>query len=316
MTRRRALIGAAIGAGLGCWVVRRNRRDAAHPPAIAAAAPVGGAPHRRPRAGRCRVLVLPLLFAVTVLAWPWDGVIDAASGVASQVKKLVKDAVQELWNYIDATFNFLAKIFAYVRQAASDIINGLEDLVSRLVEGALSTAFGWVLNVYHWVDTTADAIRNEVARWVQDVRDLANAAAALARGLVDAAIRWVVENVYHPLLAALGDLTRFVLSSIGSAIDVFWRNVVQPVIDLVAQIVRNVEGLIDYVAKIIEPMFAVLRKAFWFLVFVAEHPLDWWVLMFQEVAHRAPSLWIDFTRRALDQHGTEIEDAVTKWLQS
>lgn len=316
MTRRRALIGAAIGAGFLGWAVRRNRRAAAHLPAIPALDPGEGVEQRSSRAGRCRVVLLPLLFAATVLAWPWDDVIDRASGIANLVKQLVKDALSELWNYINSAFDFLTRVFGIVYKVAGNIIEGLRDLVEHLVEGALRTALGWVLDVYKWIDVQAMAIYNDVRRWIDDAVNLARWAADYARGLVDGAVRWVIDNVLNPLLGAVAEVYRFVLGSIRDAIDVFWRNVVQPTIDLAHWLYNTVNDIIDFVERVAKPIFTVLGKAWWFIVFVAEHPLTWWKIILEEIAHRAPELWISGARRAFDQHGSEIEDAVTKWLRS
>ena len=313
--KRKSFVGVAGIAVVGLVTLRRSHARNVHPlPSTESDVLADTLPYRSDLVTHATILAMPLLWALTVAAWPWDTVIDAASSVAATVRKLVRDALGEVWGYIHETFDWLADVFVYIRDTAGDVLTGLRDIAERLTIALADKVRSWIDTVYRWIDIVIDAERQVVNRTFDFVRNLINDAINIAERATGVLYGWVVDNVLNPLLHAVDVVYQWVRDHVAQVIDVLWRDVIGPIFDKLNWVWDQLHYVIDFVKYLKDQIIPVLQKCWGFLVFVATHPLSWYINYITELFHRGPDYIYEAMSRAVEQNGAHVDDIIGKWL--
>lgn len=313
--RRKSFVGVAGIAVVGLVILRRSHARNVHTlPSTESDVLADTLPYRSDLVTNATILAIPLVWAMTVAAWPWDTVIDAASSVAATVRKLVRDALGEVWGYIHETFDWLAHVFVYIRDTAGDVLTGLRDIAERLTIALADKVRSWIDTVYRWIDAVAGAIRQEANRTFDFVRNLINDAINIAERATEVLYGWVVDHVLNPLLHAVNVLYQWVRDHVAQVIDVLLRDVIGPIFDKLNWVWDHLHYVLDFVKYLKDQIIPVLQKCWGFLVFVATHPLSWYINYITELFHRGPDYIAEIGIRAMDSYGDQVDHTISKWL--
>ena len=244
----------------------------------------------------------------------WDPIVDAVSGVGSTVKDLVKRAVSAAVDFVSSWVNDIVKwvqgwitwLSDNANRLRTDLSSAAQD-VARLIDRAWNAIPALVMS---WVDWLRDRI-HDARQWASDV---SNAVQAWAEAAVNGAYHWVYDNVYAPLLDMSNGIYRWVTSTIVPTVLGWVHDLLAPIttgLHDIREVVADVRRWVDVVANDVLP---VLRGAWHFLLFVAAHPLDWWLILARQ--------WLSFdrewwARHLADTRGsivTAAMSAIERWI--
>ncbi|HEY5985058.1 MAG TPA: hypothetical protein VIV12_01560 [Streptosporangiaceae bacterium] len=79
-------------------------------------------------------------------------------------------------------------------------------------------------------------------------------------------------------------------------------------------LIDHVRAAVDWVAKFGAKVWGIIDKCWWFLVFVATHPLTWWQILLRDLAGRAPQMLGGLAAATMRTIGDDIERVIAKWL--
>ncbi len=79
-------------------------------------------------------------------------------------------------------------------------------------------------------------------------------------------------------------------------------------------LVDHVRQAVEWVARFGAKVWGIIDKCWWFLVFVAEHPLTWWIILTRDLTARAPQMLGNLAAATMRSIGDEIEQVIAKWL--
>lgn len=249
-----------------------------------------------------------------LLGWPWDPIIDFASGVSNAVKDLVRSAVNAVYTYVTESFNFLYALVDTVRQTGQLVWTNLYNFANDIVEGLKTLAWSWVVFVYHLLD---DAIRN-LRTYVEDlVGAIYRNISLIASSLIDSINRvrqWIFDNWIAPLQNAFWNILKWVGTQIDAAVQWINTHLIQPVLDIARAAYETVAILYEWFVRTARNAVEMVLKAAWFLVLVASYGPDYWISWVTEQVNRLPSTIIGIAENAMSKEGGKIERWVVRWL--
>lgn len=214
-------------------------------------------------------------------------------------------------------YNKLSPIIHTVALTAKSAINGIKALAKKTTLT--------IRSVVKWAHTEFANVKKWVTVGLRNLKDW-----ALAR-LVDLA-RWVRTDIWGPLNRAWHSLESWIKTSV---IPFFQRalaalaHALALARDFLVRLVRAVEHwarqAVDFLHRLVNSALAwierfgkrawdIIDKCWWFLTFVATHPLNWWVILIRDLASRTPQILGNIASAAMRQFGDDIENVIARWF--
>lgn len=229
--------------------------------------------------------------------------------------------VGAVWDIAVTIWSFFADLSSYVGRGFTDLFNWV-------------TNFGWrayngVLGLERWAGQAwSDLIRliattgremlqraidvafnyaNDVIRYVNPVFDS-------LRGMVSGVYRWVSESVFTPLANRIVGLTSDLYGSVGTLTQ-FVRDTGEWAAGyargLVASAIKPLWDVYVFIRDDLVPLWLKVKD---FLVFVATHPLDWWLRLLREAMDKAQRNAGEWIMASLVRNANMVEDVIVRWL--
>lgn len=262
-------------------------------------------------------LTIPLLLAVMMppMMWGWlESVFSGAKSVVTDVKNLIRAAVDGITGYIDSGFDAawsgirtaidwtvskgewavktvldLADRVWHVEEWAH---NGLVDLVNNLVNGAFDYASGIWNDLVSWASGGFDAVRS----------------------LVNDVYEWVNTNVLRPLIDKVDKTAGFILGRVDSVWNSY-SNFVQDFASRVWDIANGaVSPYVDAWHFVTDDVLPLWRRVKDWLLFLADHPFDWFTALFEDTMRKANKTVLGWMMNAVSKEGSVVDDWIGKFL--
>lgn len=251
--------------------------------------------------------------------WVAGGILDSLTGAIGWATGPIYDAVKRLvGGVIGWVSDWVGHVIDWVSAGFDAINRGLRsvgDFANSLVgwaQGMVTTAFD---NLVTWVGRGLDAARTFAQGLVDTATSWAldelNRLWGYATGLVD----WVNQNVWRPLWdkieGAVGWVQSTVLPWVGNEL---------------ARLGSYAKGLTDWVVGWVRdlvvpffdfarPLLAVVSRAFGWLVWIAEHPYDWFVATWHAIGDLSPDAISGMVARAMRDDAGHIEAELVRWFE-
>lgn len=183
---------------------------------------------------------------------------------------------------------------------------GLHDLHIWAHEGFIAVR-KWVLIGLRDLEGWSRRLVGDVYTWVR--REVWGPLDRALHGLVD----WVKGTVIPFFKRELATLSHFV-----SRLRDFLLRVIGDVRRWAEGAIRRVldfvRGAVDWVSRFGARVWGVIDRCWWFLVFVATHPLNWWMILLNQLAARAPQMLGNLAAATMRSIGDDIERVIARWL--
>ncbi len=235
-------------------------------------------------------------------------------GPIGWLKSHIKSVVLAGGHYV---YDKLRPLIHDVGKAASGALH-LAQHVYNVVKHDIHGVYVWsiqaLVGVKKWVLIGLRDLEKWVRRLVGDVytwarRDIWGPLNRAYHGVLDwikttvipffkrelAALSHFLSRLRDYLLRLLGDLKHWAESAVK------W-------------LVAHVRQAVEWVARFGAKVWGIIDKTWWFLVFVAEHPLTWWIILLRDLASRAPQMLGNLAAATMRSIGDEIEQVIAKWL--
>lgn len=214
-------------------------------------------------------------------------------------------------------YNKLSPIIHAVGITAKHAISGIKTLAKKISHG-LSSVIKWAhkefANVKKWVTVGLRNLKDwvtarftDVVRWVRTEiwAPLNRAWHAIESWIKTTVIPWAKREL-NTLAHLLGNVRDFFLR--------IWHDLEHWARNAVDFLHRLVNTALAWIERFGKRAWDLLDKCWWFLVFVAEHPLTWWVILLRDLASRTPQVLGNIASAAMRQFGDDIENVISRWL--
>lgn len=263
-------------------------------------------------------LVAPLYIVVLTFGsfWSdgWDAIKGAFKSVGNDIKDFVTSMVSDAIDLVMSGINLGLKGLSDLFDDLNKFAHGLADAAYAMIDGIRSLAW----NLWSDAIATAKAYTNgaiaALGYIVQPVVDIWDKIYRLLDDTFHSAINWASANIYWPLWHLIDDglrgLWNNVIVEIGRE---FWA--------LLGSIPNDLQWALDRLHEIyhfvtvdLQAAYQLILKCWHFLVFVATHPFDWWVILIQDFIDKAPRWLINHIEANTPEYIGFLDDWISKAL--
>lgn len=260
------------------------------------------------------ILLIPAiiwtLFLGNILGDAYGWFRGSLGSIVDTIYSVVKPAVDEIWDTINWIYRRIDDAFTAILFS----IVAVKDWVVHLIWDVQS----WVVMLIQ----SSEIVTRNIINWVADtaralVTDTANFLGFLIRELRDQVLGRIAQVVEY---IGLNTLNAFL-----HTVDYITNTVFRPVIDFISYLFH---GLSDTVRQIAEDFDSVkrwvfdeaidavrlVRKAWGWLTFLAEHPFDWWLILLHDAASSGSKRVGDVMLHLFKNNARRIEDMIVSWL--
>jgi phage-related protein len=250
--------------------------------------------------------------------WPgdaWDWVSGGAQDIWGAIKGAVKVLISAAVSAVEGTIDWIySTLWSMIQDAWTGINNAINFVWDRFW-AAVQEAW----NAAQWAWSQAQWLVNQVEQGLQWALDQAIAGVnAIINGVRDL-ILYVWHTVVEPALGALHDL-----------ILELWHGVVEPalgalhdalaqvycsVTHVIDQVVDKVGSILSFIDNVLNGVVELIQKCWSFLVFVAEHPFDWFTHLVNDIFSKSGSWLFDKIAGSVLTDGDTLTDTFSRWLE-
>lgn len=241
---------------------------------------------------------------------------------------LFRRGANSLVEVVSLVWNLTVGLWGSIRDLADYVGRGLWDLFNWV------TNFGWrsyhgVLGLEDWAGRAWHDLTHSIAEtgrmilqraidiawgWINDLVGYVNGGLDSVRRLVTGVYSWAIDNIFNPLAAQVVGVT--------STMYTLWNDL-RAFVDRTGEWAANyardllfstIKPLWDLYIALRDEWIPLLRGVKDFLVFVVEHPLNWWYILIRQVLERAQRNASEWIMASLVRNAPMVEDVIVRWL--
>lgn len=243
--------------------------------------------------------------------WLGSGISDVYNAVKNFVVGMLRHFVNFLTSVIDMTFSALSSVIDWVWQGAQALVGAVSAALSWWV-GVLWDAIQAARDAAFWlVDQAIGAVR----WWVATVFASFDWVVGQLWGLTNNLLGWVADNVFWPLVHDIGGVFGWVANTVIPWVAGGINNLWCFVKDVAGSIGGIAGGVFD---ELIGPFKLVLElglKAIEWLAWMATHPFDWFVHLFDDFFSRGSSWLLSKMTDAVQSNMTQVDNWLSKFFE-
>lgn len=235
-------------------------------------------------------------------------------GPLGWIERHIEAIVSAAGHYIYDKLHLLIHVVGKTANHAVQLYKALRSAVTSTFHKLTTWAHKEFSNVKKWVTVGLSSLKRLVIQWVNDTREWVRRDiwGPLNRAW-HATVDWVKSTVIPFFQRALAALSHALARIRDFLLDLI-RRVEKWAKDAVAWIIDHVREAVDWVRHFGAKVWGIIDKCWWFLVFVATHPLDWWIILLRDLAGQVPQVLAGVATRAMQTVGDDIERVIARWL--
>lgn len=313
INRKLLVVGAAAAVSTVVVAHRRRRTGTVTPfmtPRVDREAKVVRA---RFRQRALTLLLAPIVWVLTVAAWPWDDALDGAKNILEEmlepIRRTIEAVVGWVWGYLVLIYNTIADLTGNLATFMFNATLTMARLAGRIIEmgiNAVESAANYARQIVYDLMIWAAEHINQIGGWLY----------GLILGVLDEitkATQWVVDHVGAPLYDLILGTVRWVTDNVVPGImdAIGWA--VSPIVDGIEWLMATVIELTDFVWGTLYNTWVILEPYIETIVGLIVDPVGFFTRMVEPFKLYGKQILMDAVTEAIADYGGTFEDWFVEW---
>jgi phage-related protein len=239
---------------------------------------------------------------------------DAGSDILGAVKNFVFGIVAGIISFVTWLYTYLVQLFGILTTWISQVATVAAQALSDAVNGLRSLIIQWFNDAYRVISQGLNDVRSFFGGVIADLRNWAqDALNGLTNGIQDA-YRWVLSNVYDPLLSLAQGAWNFATVTLPQVVTQWVHDLEQWATDAFNLVWIVVKPIWDFFAHVLYDAWQVIDKAWDWLVFFATHPISMGLAVLQSIVGTGKDALLANISHTMATTGAHILDTLANYF--